>query len=113
MDFKMTAMKRESETSIWECKVVNGIVPLISGDEENQQTATLAGLLIRGSIPQLPNVGVPWTDYLNKNITFGELDYYIRQSIIDSGETNYYPDYNIENDKLTMSIGKTEENNEL
>lgn len=108
MDLKMKAMDKESEASVWDCKVSKGIVPIITGEDENLQTATLAGLLIKGSIPQLPEVGVPWTQYLDKDITFGELDYYVRDSIMNSGKTEFYPDYQIENDQLTMTVGKVE-----
>jgi len=114
MDFKMMSEKTTDGEKIWDCKVTGGNVPIISGTEEDQQTATLAGFLIRGTIPQLPEAGVPWIEFLGKSLTFGELDYYIRESIRMSGKTNYFPQYDIDEDQLVMSVGKMEDNiNEL
>ena len=110
MDIKMDA---ESITAtahpVWDVKVEKGIVPMITGDEEDLQTATLAGFLEKGSIPLLPDAGVSWSDYLTKEITFGELDAEGRDSISEAGKDNFYPDYEIENDQLVMTIGKVEE----
>lgn len=110
MDIKMDA---ESITAtahpVWDVKVEKGIVPMITGDEEDLQTATLAGFLEKGSIPLLPDAGVSWSDYLTKEITFGELDAEVRDSISEAGKDNFYPDYEIENDQLVMTIGKVEE----
>jgi len=103
-------MKSEEISSsahpIWDLEVENGIVPIISGDEEDFQTATLSGFLQLGSIPQLPNVGVPWTDFLTKEITFGELDSLVRDSIQNAGKSEFYPKYDITDDVLTMTVGK-------
>jgi hypothetical protein len=110
MDIKMDA---ESITAtahpVWDVKVEKGIVPMITGDEEDLQTATLAGFIEKGSIPLLPDAGVSWSDYLTKEITFGELDAEVRGSISEAGKDNFYPDYEIENDQLVMTIGKVEE----
>jgi hypothetical protein len=62
-------------------------------------------------VPQLPEAGVPWTDFLTKKITFGVLDFYVRESLQNVGKDNYYPQYDLEEDKLTMSIGKLQEEN--
>lgn len=107
MDLKMNAEEIKDTGVIWDCKVQNGIVPIISGDEEDLQCATLAAFLIQGTIPLLPEAGVPWTEFLSKQLSFGELDYYVRDSLYKSGEVTFYPQYNIDNDKLTMSIGKS------
>jgi hypothetical protein len=52
---------------------------------------------------------VPWTDFLTKKITFGVLDFYVRESLTNVGKDNFYPEYDIQNDQLTMSIGKLEQ----
>lgn len=109
MDLKMKSEEITTSGTIWDCKVEDGIVSIISGDEEDLQTATLAGFLIRGTIPQLPEVGVPWTEFLTQKITFGELDYYIRDSLNKVEKETYYPQYEIVKDQLTMSIGKLNE----
>lgn len=106
MDMKMKAEEISTAGTSWDCKVINGIVPIISGDEEALQSATQAGFLIKGTIPQLPEVGVPWTEFLTNKMKFGELDFYVRDSLQKAGRETFYPQYDIVNDKLTMSIGQ-------
>lgn len=113
MDLKMKAENISVSGITWDCKVTNGIVPIISGDEEDIQCATIAVFLIVGSVPQLPNVGVPWTKYLTKEITFGELDFYVRDSLQKVDKNTYYPQYNIKDEQLIMSVGKMEDQSEL
>ena len=109
MDLKMKSEDIETSGVSWDCKVSNGIVPIITGDEEDLQCATQAGFLIKGTIPQLPDVGVPWTEFLTNKLTFGELDYYVRDSLQNAEKETFYPQYDVENDQLTMSIGKMEQ----
>lgn len=115
MDLKMRAEEITDSGVAWDCKVENGIVPIITDNEEDLQCATLAGFLIKGTVPQLPDAGVPWTDFLTNKMTFGELDYYVRNSLQNVEKETYYPQYDIDKDKLTMSIGQMvqEESGEL
>lgn len=115
MDLKMKAEEITTAGVSWDCKVIDGNVPIITGDEEDLQCATQAGFLIKGTVPQLPDAGVPWTEFLTKKISFGELDFYIRDSLQKAEKETYYPQYDIQEDKLTMSIGRVsqEEINEL
>ena len=109
MDLKMKAEEITTEGVNWDCEVDNGIVPIILDDKEDLQCATLAGFLIKGTVPQLPNAGVPWTDFLTNKITFGVLDFYVRESLLNVQKDNFYPEYDIEDDKLTMKVGKLEQ----
>ena len=113
MDLKMNAEDITSAGVSWDCEVQNGNVPIITDEREEVQNATLAGFLIVGTVPQLPDAGVPWTDFLTSKITFGVLDFYIRDSLRAAGKEDYYPQYDIEDDQLTMKVGKVvqEENN--
>ena len=112
MDLKMKAEDITDAGVSWDCDVENGLVPIITDDKEDLQCATIAGFLITGTVPQLPEAGVPWTDFLTGKITFGVLDFYVRDSLMAAGKDEYYPQYDIEDDQLTMSIGKAvEENN--
>ena len=106
MDLKMQAEDITSAGVSWDCDVKDGIVPIITDDTENLQAATLAGFLIIGTVPQLPDAGVPWTDFLTNKISFGVLDFYVRDSLANVDRQDYYPQYDIEDDQLTMSIGK-------
>ena len=109
MDLKMKAEEITTAGVNWDCEVDNGIVPIILDDKEDLQCATLAGFLIKGTVPQLPNAGVPWTDFLTNKITFGVLDFYVRESLLNVQKDNFYPEYDIEDDKLTMKVGKLEQ----
>lgn len=113
MDLKMNAEDITSAGVSWDCTVKDGDVPIISDNAEEVQNATLAGFLIVGTVPQLPDAGVPWTDFITNKITFGVLDFYIRDSLRAAGKEDYYPQYDIEDDQLTMKVGKVvqEENN--
>lgn len=106
MDFKMKAEEISLDGTVWDVKVTNGIVPIILDEDERLQCATLAGFLIKGTVPQLPEVGVPWTDFLTKKISFGELDFYVRDSLSKVDKQTYYPSYEIVDEKLTMQVGK-------
>lgn len=108
MDLKMKAEETTVDGVSWDCEVSDGIVPIITDDKEDLQCATLAGFLVKGTVPQLAEAGVPWTDFLTGKVGFGVLDYYVRQSILNVGEDNYYPEYDIDEDQLTMKVGKIE-----
>ena len=109
MDLKMKAEDISYDGVYWDCDVEDGNVPIIIEDKEDLQCATIAGFLITGTVPQLPEAGVPWTDFLTTKISFGVLDFYVRESLNNVGKDNYYPEYDIEDDRLTMSVGKLEQ----
>lgn len=111
MDLKMNSEDITVAGVVWDCNVQDGIVPVISGEDEGRQNAILAAFLIRGTIPQLPDAGVPWTKYLTQEMSFAEIDYYVRDSLYKCERGNYYPEYSIEDNKLVMSIGKMENDN--
>lgn len=107
MDMKLKAQNLSDRANpVWDVKVINGVVPILSGDEQDMQCATVATFLELGTVKQLPNVGVPWSDFLTNDMTFADLDMNIRQSIYDAGESQYYPEYSIENEKLYVTVGR-------
>lgn len=107
MDLKMNVEKTLSNGStVWDAYYSNGIVPLISGSNEDVQGATSAALIQKNTIPQLPSAGVPWTKYLTGQISFGVLDNYIRQSLKSCGKENYSVDYEFKNDHIDVKVKK-------
>lgn len=107
MDMRMNAERFSASVHpIWDVKVEGGIVPILSGRDEQQQQAVLAGFLEKGTIPLLPEAGTPWTDFLTRKISFGELDSAVRESLRLAGADRYEPQYEIDGDRLTMSIGE-------
>ena len=113
MDLKMKSEDITDAGVSWDCEVIDGIVPIIMDDEEDLQCAILAGFLITGTVPQLTDAGVPWTDFLTNKISFGVLDFYVRESLLNVGKDNYYPEYDIAEDQLTMKVGKLQEESDV
>ncbi len=109
MDMLMTAQTIDGvHYPTWDVKVENGNVPIVTGIMEDEQRAVLAGFLETGTIPLLPECGVPWVDYLTEKMTFGELDVAVRDSLQKAGADGYQPEYDLEGDRLTMKVGRVE-----
>ena len=107
MDLKMNAETITSTSNpVWDVDVDDGIVPIIYDDDEDVQCATLAVFLVKSTVPQLEDAGVPWTEYLSQKISFGELDFYIREALKDVDKTTFYPQYDITDDRLTLTVGR-------
>lgn len=96
-----------TEHPIWDVVVDgNGCVPVINGETEDSQGASVAVFLQQGLIPILPEAGVPWTDFLTKKITFGDLDSAIRNALKGAGHMDYMPDYYMDGDRLAVHVVK-------
>lgn len=106
MDIEMKAEEFTTEYPVWDLKTEGNIVPIITGDREDIQVATLACFLEKGTIPQLPDAGVEWTKYLTGDKTFGELDAEIRESLRKADKIVFQPNYQIEGDRLTLAVSK-------
>jgi len=104
MDIQMKAEEFTSDSPIWDLKTEGGIVPIISDNKENIQQATLACFLEQGTIPRLEDAGIPWTKFLTNELSFGELDALIRESIRKAGQDEYRPEYYISGDKLLLEV---------
>lgn len=102
----MKAEELTTEYPVWDLKTEGGIVPIISGDKEDVQIASLACFLEKGTIPQLPDAGVEWASYLTRNKTFGELDAEIRESLRKAGKEEFQPNYEIDGDRLVLAVSK-------
>ncbi len=105
MDAKMgnsTALPDQFFT--WDFVVEDGIVPILTGDEEIQQAASITCFLQLGSVPQIPGTGIPWLEYTNGNAQFNEVDSAIRNNLISLGIDTYAPDYDIVNGKIVVKV---------
>jgi hypothetical protein len=103
MDILMTSAETPSG-NVWDIDIDKNIAPIISGEQENSQMASLACFLEKGTIKQLPEIGVEWSKYLTGQKSFGEIDAQIRISLLNAGLETYRPDYQIVGDKLTLNI---------
>ena len=106
MDLTMASSTETTDTSFptWDFDVQNGLVPLISGDLESVQAASMAAFLQVGTIPQLPDVGVPWAEFLTGIATFGDIDAAIRKAALSANVSNFSPEYDFENGRLTVTM---------
>lgn len=106
MDIEMKIQEKTAVFPIWDLKVENGIVPVITDDKEDLQGAILASFIEKGTVPELPDVGIEWTGYLTGKISFGELDAQIRQSLGNAEKDEFRPVYQLENERLTLTVEK-------
>jgi hypothetical protein len=84
------------------------IVPMITGSVEDQQEASIAAVLQKGAVPQLPAAGVDHLGFLSGKVLFGDLDSQVRKSLSDAGHSDYLPSYDIVNGSLTVTVKKGE-----
>jgi hypothetical protein len=82
------------------------IVPILTGTAEEEQQAQVLCQLTLNMIPQLPGIGNDWIGFLTGSIAFLQLDMEIRQTLANGGHEDYYPDYSIVNDALTVQAMK-------
>lgn len=87
-------------------EVINGIARWIKGEEEELQQAQLATYKQLGSTPQLPDDGTDWLGFFTGNVSFGEIDSQIRENIKNSKGDNHIPEYEIINNKLSVTVKK-------
>ena len=64
MDIEMKIQEKTATFPVWDLKVENGIVPILTDDKEDIQGAILACFIEKNTVPELPDVGVEWTGYL-------------------------------------------------
>jgi hypothetical protein len=88
----------------WDFVVKDGKVPYITGDDADKQAAEVACFMQRGTVAQLPNIGVDWLSFFMQTITFGDLDAMIQQSMLNAGIKNYFPNYSSTGDKLLLTL---------
>lgn len=107
MDAQMqssTALPGEFPT--WDFVVTDSIVPIIDGENETRQAATITGFLQVGSVPQLPTAGIPWLEFTTGSVQFNQVDGAIKQNLINNNITTFIPDYDIVNGKIVTQMVK-------
>ena len=106
MDFEMISYKDEdTHENIWDFKVKNGILQTVDYTSATHQRSIIATYLQRGTIPQLPDVGIQWVEFMTNTVMPNELNVQIRQSIMNfSGELSYMPKFSEEDGKLVVEV---------
>jgi len=106
----MDARMQSSQTitgqyQTWDYYVADGIVPILEGTLEESQSATMAAFIQRGTIPQLPEIGVQWVEYFMSEVPFNEIDNQIKNNLNLLSLIDYYPTYDFINDQLVAKVG--------
>ena len=106
MDFTMGSSSDTTSTTfpVWDLAVTSGVVDFIDGNPGDVQAASIAAFLQLGSIPQLPDLGVPWVEFLTRQVSFGNLDAAIRQSAANANVSQFVPQYDILDGNLTVTM---------
>ena len=105
MDARMqSSTSAPNKYQTWDYYVVDGIVPIIEGKNEQSQNASVASYLQLGTIPQLPNTGIPWVEFFTGQTDFNSIDGAIKSALNSLGLSVFYPEYDLQNDNLVCTI---------
>jgi len=102
-----STVKSPSAYPTWDMYEVDGECPILTDSEENQQAPTIAAFIQKGTIPQLPSTGVPWTGFFMGQVSFGSLDMEIRDMLTKADCSGYEPSYEIVEDQLYTTIKRS------
>ena len=107
MDARMQSSQSiPNQFQTWDYYVQDGIVPIFEGETEAQQSATIAAFLQIGTIPQLPNTGIPWVEFFTGDVDFNIVDGAIKTLLQSIGLSEYYPEYTLVNDSIICKVVK-------
>lgn len=109
MDALTVTYTNELKERIWDFQITaEGTLATIETKAETQQRATVASFLQRGTIPQLPNTGVQWAEFLTGSILPAELNSQILENIHELADTySYTPKYTTKDGRLYVNIEET------
>lgn len=108
MDLRMQSYTNANKEPIWDfCinEVTGSLVVTENSIAEEHQQAVVATFTQRGSIPQLPQIGVQWAEFLSQSISTSELNTQIVNAIQENAKSfAYLPVYSKTNGKLQVTI---------
>ena len=90
----------------WDFVMVNGNVPIVSGNLEASQQAAVGAFTQLGLIPQMPNVGQDWIGLITGTATLSQIDVSINDTLATNGKSSFAPSYSFKNDAISVSIKK-------
>jgi hypothetical protein len=94
-----------TENNTWDFSVVDGLPVTVSGVNEKTQRALVASFLQPNTIPMLPAVGNPWTDYTTGKISLSEMDAKVRANInLFMDGYDYVPYYKIDKGVISYNV---------
>lgn len=106
MDFLLTEYTDNNSVPIIDFELNDsGEFTLLNTKAEEQQRVIVSAFTQRGSIPQLPEAGVQWAEYITQQISASELNAQIMNAIQNCGGSfAYRPEYTTLHDKLYVNI---------
>ena len=83
----------------------NGCLQEIFAENAVKQRAVLISSIQKGTIPQIPDVGVEWAELITGQTSPAEINSQIMDVMHKYADTyNYVPKYEVENNRLTVTI---------
>ena len=105
MDARMqSSQSLPNQYQTWDYYVDSGIVPILEGSQEDSQAAAIAAFIQLGTIPQLPDTGVPWVEFFTGEIQFNQVDSSIKSALNKLGLISFYPQYDLVNGNLVAKV---------
>lgn len=97
----------ETEGWNWDIDVNDGIPEVVPEGGEEGQEAAIISYLETNTIPLMPERGVNWAGYLNKQLSLAEIDTQVRDNLKTYLDTVLFsPVYSAKNGKLTVNLAK-------
>lgn len=98
-------INEETHEKYWDFKVKNGILQTVDYTVATKQRSIIATYLQRGTVPQLPDVGNQWVEFITGTIMPNTLNGQIRKSIMElTGQLAYMPKYSEDNGQLKVEV---------
>ena len=97
----------ETERWNWDIDEADGIALSVPEGAEEDQEANVTAYLEKDTIPLMPERGIDWPKYLNKQVSLSEIDTQIRANLKTYLDTVLYaPVYSAAGDKLAVNMAK-------
>ena len=109
MDALTVTYTNELKERIWDFQITaDGTLATVESSAETKQRATVASFLQRGTVPQLPDTGTQWAEFLMGSILPSELNSQVLENIHELADTySYTPRYVTKDGRLYVTIEET------
>lgn len=105
MDFLLDEYKDHAESIIDFNISDKGELKMLTGSAEEKQRAIVASFTQRGSIPQLPDTGIQWAEFLTGDVGYAELNAQVLDALHNTALTYaYMPIYTEKGSALNIVI---------
>jgi hypothetical protein len=97
----------ETERWNWDIDETDGIALSVPEVAEEDQEANITAYLEKDTIPLMPERGIDWPKYLNKQVSLSEIDTQVRANLKTYLDTVLYtPVYSAVDGKLAVKMAK-------